>query len=146
MLVSFCNHCGIANNRKDPVIHCLLRIFCDWASARLLSTLKSRCPFCYFFFLLTEAMFHLECCCSPSSIGYLLQAFLAGLISVLTQQHSKKHSGFVFSLWTCCCISEEVESVIFHFHSGFQQQQNWNRIADFCGFQKCSLRISQKLH
>lgn len=44
----FCSCCSIANNGKDPVIHCLLCVFCVWASAHLLNTLKS-CSFCHLY-------------------------------------------------------------------------------------------------
>ena len=49
-----------------------------WLSICTLTQYSKVSFFLRLFFFLTEAMFYLECCCS--SIGYLLQVFLAGLL------------------------------------------------------------------
>lgn len=138
--MSFCSHRGIVNTGKDPVIHCLLRIFCDRASTHLFTTLKS---LCYFFFFWQKLCSILNAAVQLQASVTYYRLFLQDLFLFWHSSIQKKHSGFVFSLWTCCCISEAVESMIFHFHSDFQQPQNWNKVTDFHGFRKCSLNFPE---
>lgn len=93
--MNFCSCCSVANNSKDPVIHCLLCVFCDWASAHLLSTQKSY-SFCNHFSFWQKL-------CSILNAAVQLQAsltyyrfFLQGLILFWHNSIQKSIVGLCF--------------------------------------------------